>query len=163
LFLANYSTLKKETIIVRWIPATLAFTQLAFVQAWTVGQEVNTTSGFYTGHASKSRPLVSEYLGIRFGEETSGDRRFAKPIKHISNDKFAANKFGDDCPGMLTNATGLLMAGMTMLLQGNGKASEDCLFINLWTKPQAGDKKKAVLLWMYGGGFNIGSANSMPL
>jgi carboxylesterase type B len=30
--------------------------------------------------------------------------------------------------------------------------SEDCLTLNLWTKPQAGEKKKAVLAWIYGGG-----------
>jgi len=30
---------------------------------------------------------------------------------------------------------------------------EDCLTLNIWTKPQAGDKKKAVLLWIYGGGY----------
>jgi cholinesterase len=30
--------------------------------------------------------------------------------------------------------------------------SEDCLTINIWTKPQSGEKAKAVLLWIYGGG-----------
>jgi cholinesterase len=29
---------------------------------------------------------------------------------------------------------------------------EDCLFLNIWTKPQVGEKKKAVLIWLYGGG-----------
>jgi len=29
---------------------------------------------------------------------------------------------------------------------------EDCLGINVWTKPQVGEQKKAVLLWIYGGG-----------
>jgi cholinesterase len=38
--------------------------------------------------------------------------------------------------------------------------SEDCLFVNVWTKPQTGEKKKAVVLWLYGGGFNMGDSNS---
>jgi carboxylesterase type B len=35
-------------------------------------------------------------------------------------------------------------------------ASEDCLTLNIWTKPQAGDAKKAVLLFIYGGGYVSG-------
>ena len=30
--------------------------------------------------------------------------------------------------------------------------SEDCLTLNVWTKPQTGEKAKAVLFWIYGGG-----------
>jgi cholinesterase len=29
---------------------------------------------------------------------------------------------------------------------------EDCLNLNIYTKPQVGEKKKAVLVWIYGGG-----------
>src|ERR1700712_1809910 len=36
--------------------------------------------------------------------------------------------------------------------------SEDCLFVNVWTKPQDGEKKKAVLLWIYGGAFTMGDS-----
>jgi hypothetical protein len=44
----------------------------------------------------------------------------------------------------------------------NNTASEDCLFLNLWTKPQSGERKKAVLVWIFGGGFSMGdSANPM--
>jgi cholinesterase len=40
--------------------------------------------------------------------------------------------------------------------------SEDCLYLNIWTKPQTGEKKKAVLVWIYGGGFVVGSAANKP-
>lgn len=36
--------------------------------------------------------------------------------------------------------------------------SEDCLTLNIWTKPQVGESKKAVLIWIYGGGFTSGYA-----
>lgn len=36
--------------------------------------------------------------------------------------------------------------------------SEDCLYLNIWTKPQTGEKKKAVLVWVHGGAFSFGSS-----
>src|SRR5436305_8664400 len=36
------------------------------------------------------------------------------------------------------------------------KTSEDCLTLNIWTKPQTGESKKAVIVWIYGGGFTSG-------
>lgn len=32
--------------------------------------------------------------------------------------------------------------------------------MNVWTKPQVGEDKKAVLVWIYGGGFQFGTSNS---
>jgi carboxylesterase type B len=34
--------------------------------------------------------------------------------------------------------------------------SEDCLSLNIWTKPQAGDKRKAVMVWIHGGSYVSG-------
>ena len=38
------------------------------------------------------------------------------------------------------------------LALNNDAQSEDCLTVNIWTKPQTGEAKKAVLFWIYGGG-----------
>ncbi|KAF9891849.1 hypothetical protein FE257_003334 [Aspergillus nanangensis] len=46
------------------------------------------------------------------------------------------------------------------LSQEDSVLDEDCLSINVWSKPQQGEKKKAVLFWIYGGGFAIGSSSS---
>jgi cholinesterase len=126
--------------------------------AWTTGQEVNTTSGIYTGHDSKLRPGVSEYLGMKYGLDTGGTRRFAKPVALVSSAKSNADKYGDDCPGILSKITGP-MAQMAAAAGALNPASEDCLAVNVWTKPQVGEKKKAVMVWVYGGGFNVGTAN----
>jgi len=58
--------------------------------------------------------------------------------------------------------TGGVTGFLLKLLQvvANAKTpSEDCLFLNVWTKPQSGEKKKAVMVWIYGGGFVIGDTS----
>lgn len=37
---------------------------------------------------------------------------------------------------------------------------EDCLTLNIWTKPQTGEKNKAVMIWIYGGGFGSGKSST---
>ncbi len=51
---------------------------------------------------------------------------------------------------------GLLVVEST--LQSGERFSEDCLTLNVWTAPQRGEQKKAVLVWIYGGGFTTGSS-----
>jgi cholinesterase len=58
---------------------------------WTIGQEVKTTSGLVKGHAARSNPQVSEYLGIRFGRSTEGANRFMPPKPYISSEKIDAS------------------------------------------------------------------------
>lgn len=45
---------------------------------------------------------------------------------------------------------------VTKALGDTGSQSEDCLTLNVWTKPQAGDSKKAVMVWVHGGAFTTG-------
>ena len=40
-----------------------------------------------------------------------------------------------------------------------GALSEDCLTLNVWTKPQAGDAKKPVFFWIYGGSYVTGGSD----
>ncbi len=36
---------------------------------------------------------------------------------------------------------------------------EDCLYLNVWTKPQSGEEKKAVMIFFYGGAFSGGTSS----
>jgi carboxylesterase type B len=38
---------------------------------------------------------------------------------------------------------------------------EDCLKLNVWTKPQSGETGKAVMIWIYGGAFSAGSTSAV--
>jgi cholinesterase len=150
---------------------SLACPFLASVQAdWTVGQAVDTTSGIVNGHAAPLDASVSEYLGIPWGAAPVGALRFMPPQPVAKSAKpIAADRFGPDCPQAGVGAapakaagsgSGAAGASLTNSFSGSGRFGEDCLTLNVWTKPQTGEGKKAVLVWIYGGGFTSGSTTS---
>ncbi|KAK8909570.1 hypothetical protein QC760_002270 [Botrytis cinerea] len=137
---------------------------------WTVGQTVQTSSGPVNGHPSRNDSQVSEYLGIPFAKPPVGDLRFAAPVAYNGNATINGTNFGYTCPTRTTTYNETIVAqsditstglGVLTLLQSSTAQSEDCLTLNVWTKPQTGDSKKAVLVWIYGGAFSSGTS-SMP-
>jgi cholinesterase len=139
---------------------------LQFASTWQIGEQVKTSSGPVVGHASSWQPDVSEYLGIPYAVPPVGPLRWTPPRAFTGNRVIQADKFGADCPTN-TGSAGELLTAMgnrnattifAPLLQLGHEFSEDCLTINVWTKPQTGEKVKAVLLWIYGGGFFLGSS-----
>jgi carboxylesterase type B len=117
---------------------------------------VNTTSGLVTGKVSKFHAAVSEYLGIRFGESTAGKNRFMPPKRYYGKGLVDGTKFGSGCmQGMGGNE--LMSIGMSFM--GVKPPSEDCLFINVWTKSPNSKAKRPVLLWIYGGAFSVGDSS----
>jgi cholinesterase len=72
-----------------------------------------------------------------------------------------------DCPSNAPSGGGMLssaganntVAGSIFreILQIGRPMSDDCLTLNIWTKPQTGEKSKAVLLWIFGGAFFMGN------
>jgi carboxylesterase type B len=142
---------------------------------WTVGQVVNTTSGPVQGHASVNATSVSEYLGIPFAVPPVGNLRFQPPVRFNGTKALNGTDFGFACmqvglgaassaagsPTMgsssqasmipLAPAAAALLASFTQMSPPN----EDCLTLNVWTKPQVGEAKKAVMVR------GLGSAKSM--
>ena len=57
------------------------------------------------------------------------------------------------------NVTAAGLAVLTALGHLGDKFSEDCLTLNVWA-PSGGESKKAVLLWIYGGGFSTGASHT---
>lgn len=47
---------------------------------------------------------------------------------------------------MINSVRGVTLASLG---QYGETYDEDCLNVNVWTKPQSGEKAKAVLLWIY--------------
>ncbi|KAM3072155.1 hypothetical protein ACMFMG_008612 [Clarireedia jacksonii] len=140
---------------------------------FSVGQTVETTSGSITGHASSKYSEVSEYLGIPFGQPPVGNLRFAAPVRYEGSGAINASTFGNTCATKQSSssagptaeqiafsnitAVGLEFLGATTA--PDVVYSEDCLYLNIWTKPQTGEAKKAVMVYLYGGGFSSGSSS----
>ena len=69
------------------------------------------------------------------------------------------------CPANVFGSTGSLegptpgtpnpMQVLASLDEQGNSFGEDCLTLNIWTKPQTGEKSKAVLLWIFGGGMRL--------
>jgi cholinesterase len=134
---------------------------LQLANAYDIRQVVKTTSGNLKGQPSSWKPQVSEYLGIPFVKPTVGTLRFAAPVRYSGLGDYDATRWGNDCPtsDRTTQVENLKKAGLplaatiyTSLIQIGHNFSEDCLTLNVWSKPQIGEKAKAVLLWIYGGG-----------
>jgi cholinesterase len=146
-----HSLLASQLAVLSFVPA------LVSAAPWTVGNAVKLDSGpVIQGHASSWQPSVSEYLGIPFAEPPIGPLRFAAPKPWKSGPgTFLASKFSPSCPA---NVAGLLNATeinspkgviLASLGQFGDAFDEDCLTVNIWTKPQSGEKAKAVLAWIY--------------
>ncbi|KFY14064.1 hypothetical protein V492_02876 [Pseudogymnoascus sp. VKM F-4246] len=142
--------------------------------SWSIGQTVHTQGGPVSGHAASVAQNVSTYLGIPYAKPPIGDLRFAPPEGYFNHTPIDGSKFGHSCPQSNVfggsapphtegkNLTAAGLAAFADLTYGYADSSEDCLTLNVWTKPQFGEKHKAVLIWIYGGGFTIG-ATSDPI
>lgn len=121
---------------------------------WSVGQTVRTSSGPVSGHAAPVAKNVSEYLGIRYAPPPV---RFRPSEPFLGAAIINGTDFGPACigtnfasgpPGGETFPPNITPAGQALLLSLGASApqDEDCLFLNVWTKPQVGQEKKPVLV-----------------
>jgi len=134
---------------------------------FTIGQPVNTTSGLVHGHPAPNASSVSEYLGIPFAIPPVRERRFTAPERYYGNGNLSGLSTNRVCPQAgfdsgLPAAANITDPPVFLIALANlgQERSEDCLTVNVWTKPQTGSKKKPVMVWIYGGGYATGSSNS---
>ncbi|KJA16248.1 hypothetical protein HYPSUDRAFT_219571 [Hypholoma sublateritium FD-334 SS-4] len=142
---------------------------LSFLDAASaIGPTVKLDNGTFTGITAGG---VSQFLGIPFAQPPVGNLRLQLPQPNLPyNDAFLATTFGPACPQQNINLPlppGLASEAVDMLTNlGVNVAfpfAEDCLMINIVTPATTTAKSKLpVVLWLYGGGFEKGTA-SFPL
>jgi para-nitrobenzyl esterase len=96
---------------------------------------------------------LTVYKGVPFAAPPLSDLRWREPqpVKPWQGVR-AADAFAPACM-----QTSVSMPGETP-----PAVSEDCLYLNIWAPPKHAHTRLPVLAWIYGGGYNSGSA-SMPL
>lgn len=92
--------------------------------------------------------MIEEYRGIPYAQPPVGELRFKPPVPAEAWDgTLNASSRRTGCPQVRAPEG---------LLGGDIEYGEDCLHLNVWTAE--GNRKRPVLVWIHGGGFNYGSA-----
>ncbi len=93
---------------------------------------------------------IYEYLGVPYAE---AKEMFVKADKVTPwEGVFDATKYGD------TSIQGALFGGAAAGVEDG--TSNNCQNLNIWTPSINDGEKRAVMVWLHGGGFSTGSANS---
>jgi len=128
-------------------------------ESCAIAPAVPTTSGAVQGLEIDG---IARYLGIRYGEAPTGDRRFRAPVTAAPRDGvqdatgFGAPAVQDVSGDAPVSALGFALRSTAPTGSYRKIQSEDCLHLNVWT-PGADDARRPVLVWLHGGGFATGS------
>jgi para-nitrobenzyl esterase len=169
----------------RSTPLLLSTALMAAVAVAAISDPVRLDSGSVSGVPGKD-PAVHVYKGIPYAAPPVGDLRWKAPQAPAKWEGVrAADKFGDTCTsgaggfgggrgkGGAKGGKGAPNAAPKQApanqakgapdrsLQSSVPASEDCLYVNVWTTAKSANDRLPVIVWNYGGGFTGGSG-SLP-
>ena len=145
----------------RWIRLSWCWFALGAACAWSgnaqvldrpiPGDPIATENGLVSGRLLPSG--VRTYLGVPFAAPPVLDRRWREPAppENWSGIRDAL-RFAPECIQTLRSHD-------INHYFGEEATSEDCLYLNVWAPQDAGPtSRRPVVVWIYGGGFTIGSA-----
>jgi para-nitrobenzyl esterase len=116
------------------------------------GDPIVTDAGSIAGTELASG--VRAYLGVPFAAPPVRELRWRPPQPVVAwEGTFHADRTAPEC-------IQTLRAHDINHYFGEEATSEDCLYLNIWAPPRRADAPPApVIVWIYGGGFTIGSAS----
>jgi len=121
-----------------------------------VREPVATDAGLLSGTVAAT-PGVRVFKGIPYAAPPVGALRWRAPqpvAKWAGIRK--ADTFGSPC----VQPKGVGRLNIAVDLPDSPAASEDCLYLNLWTAAQSASERRPVMFWIYGGAYNEGAGSS---
>jgi len=114
--------------------------------------EVETKFGRVRGTENRG---IKIFKGIPYGASTAGKNRFMPPANPVAwTGVRDALEYGARAPQAQPRPRG--EADEQGATPGQ-RESEDCLLLNVWTPGLGDGRKRPVIMWCHGGGFNTGS------
>ncbi|SOE21437.1 para-nitrobenzyl esterase [Spirosomataceae bacterium TFI 002] len=132
---------------------TLLIIFLAAISTFSQENVVKTDKGWVEGMVEKD---ILTFKGIPFAAPPVGELRWKKPIEHEPwSGKLECKEFS---ASPIQNKPTPFYCWSEEFIAPPEPLSEDCLYLNIWTKGNKGGRKKPVVMWIYGGGFVSGSS-----
>lgn len=104
---------------------------------------VKVSSGLLRGIPGRD-PAITVFKGVPYAAPPVGDLRFRAPQPPVPwSGMRVADHFSKSCPQLGDPNT----------------MSEDCLYANIWTGARSAAERRPVFVWIYGGGFSMGSGS----
>src|SRR5438552_14668344 len=127
-----------------------------------INEPVNIDTCLLSGTAA-STPGVRVFKGIPFAAPPVGALRWRapQPVAKWTGVR-SADKFGDVCvqPGARAFQASAGRVNVSVDLADSPKASEDCLYINVWTAARTASERRPVMFWIFGGAYTEGAGSS---
>lgn len=125
------------------------------VAATDTGPILQTRLGKLEGTREGTAEKVNVFRGVRYAASTEG-RRFQPALDPAPwEGTVDARQFGKDCPQRDGGDVPVFASWANP--QG---MSEDCLFLNVWTRGLSDGGKRPIMVWLHGGGYVTGSGSS---
>ncbi|MBY8338087.1 carboxylesterase family protein [Alteriqipengyuania sp. NZ-12B] len=116
---------------------------------------LRTSYGPVVGSREGASGAVNVFRGVRYAASTEG-RRFQRAADPQPwSQPLEATRFGSECPQIPSPDVPVFASWANTV-----GTSEDCLFLNVWTRGLGDGKKRPIMVWLHGGGYVTGSGSS---
>jgi para-nitrobenzyl esterase len=120
-------------------------------------EPVATDAGLLSGTAAAA-PGVRVFKGIPYAASPVGELRW-RPPQPVA--KWTGIRKAETFASPCVQPKGVGRLNIAVDLPDSPAASEDCLYLNVWTAAQTASERRPVMFWIYGGAYSEG-AGSIP-